>query len=356
VPPIPVGWDGFRAAQPRRGDESRGHSPIIAPVKDPEVQREGRAPLDGRRPLVSIVIPTYNYARYLEEAIESVLAQDYPNVELIVLDDGSTDDTREVLEKYAGRFHWETHENMGEANTLNKGWRMSRGEILAKLSADDVLYPGAVSAAVEALLANPDAVLTYCDFNLIDAGSKVIRRVSAPVLTYRDMVVRFTCPTGPGSFFRRKDFEAAGAWWNGELRKVQDHEFVIKLGLRGRFLKIPRVLAAYRVHDESPTFQEGGERAREIIRVVSDYYGSQPAPPDVLAARNEAFSNAHVLAARAYLAGKEYAKGFVELSRALRLYPKNLTPYTLRLLAYGLFPSARYGLYGLFRRLWDTAR
>jgi hypothetical protein len=170
------------------------------------------------------------------------------------------------------------------------------------------------------------------------------------------MVVRFTCPTGPGSFFKRGDFEAAGAWWNSELRKVNDHDFVIKMGLRGRFVKIPRVLASYRVHDESPTFKEGGERAREVLRVVSEYYESQPAPPDVLAARGEAFSNAHILAARAYFAGNEYVRGLKELVQALRLYPKNLTPYTLRLLAYGLFPRARYGLYGLFRRFWGTAR
>lgn len=70
-------------------------------------------------PLVSIVVPAYNYAHYLSEAIDSVLNQDYPNVELLVLDDGSTDHTRDVLEGYGDRFYWETHENIGEVNTLN---------------------------------------------------------------------------------------------------------------------------------------------------------------------------------------------------------------------------------------------
>lgn len=324
-------------------------------MKESEAQRQGHAPAGGERPLVSVVIPTYNYARYLEEAIESVLAQDYPNVELIVLDDGSTDDTREVLERYAGRFYWETHENMGEANTLNKGWAISKGQILAKLSADDVLYPGAVSASVEALLSNPDAVLTYCDFDYIDSESAVIRRVSAPELSYRDMVVKFVVPVGPGSFFWREAFEATGGW-NGKLRKTNDLDFLIRLGLHGKFLKIPKVLAGFRVHEESQSFREGDARAEEIRRVIHDYFERQPVPPNVLAAKDEAFSNAHILAARASFAGKGYARGLAEVAKAARVCPKNLTPYTFRMLAYGLFPRARYRLYGVFRRLWEPAR
>jgi glycosyltransferase involved in cell wall biosynthesis len=307
-------------------------------------------------PLVSIVIPAYNYARYLEEAVESVLAQDYPNVELLVLDDGSTDNTREVLEKYAGRFYWETQENMGQSNTLNRGWRMAKGEILGYLSADDVLRPNSVSVSVEHLLANPQAVLTYCDFDLIDSNSIVIRRVSAPELSYQDMVVKFVCPScGPGAFFLRSAFEAAGPWWNGGLKQVADIEFMIRLGLQGEFLKIPDVLAGFRVHEESRSFQEGEVRAREILHIISDYFEHQPVPPDVLAARNEALSNAHILAARARFAGGEYAGGLTDLVRGLRLYPRNLTPRTLRLLAYGLFPRARYRLYGMFKRFWGTA-
>ena len=74
-------------------------------------------------PLVSIVIPAYNHAGYLDEAIGSVLNQDYPRVELLVLNDGSTDGTPAVLEKYGRSFYWETQPNMGQAATLNKGWR-----------------------------------------------------------------------------------------------------------------------------------------------------------------------------------------------------------------------------------------
>src|ERR1035438_3997655 len=135
-------------------------------------------------PLVSIVIPAYNYSGYLREAIESVLAQTYRNIELIVIDDGSTDDTRRVLEGYGDRFYWESQENMGQSRTLNKGWGMAKGEILAYLSADDALMPHAVAKSVECLQQNPDAVLSYCNTNFIDLRSRVIRGVTAPEYSY----------------------------------------------------------------------------------------------------------------------------------------------------------------------------
>ena len=156
-----------------------------------------------RNPLVSIVIPAYNLGRYLGEAIESVLSQEYKNIELIVLDDGSTDNTRSVLDKYAGRIYAETQPNIGQAKTLNKGWRMSKGDILGFISADDALLPGAVTKSVACFAAHAEAVLTYCDFKLIDADSRPIRRVRTPEFNYDEMLVEVICPPGPGAFFRR---------------------------------------------------------------------------------------------------------------------------------------------------------
>src|SRR5439155_19151445 len=110
-------------------------------------------------PLVSIVTPAYNQAEYLPETIESVLAQDYPNIEYIVLDDGSTDDTSKVLERYTGRLRWERHENIGQSRSLNKGWSMSRGDLLGYISSDDRLKKDCISRLVAALQAQREAVV-----------------------------------------------------------------------------------------------------------------------------------------------------------------------------------------------------
>src|SRR5437762_6047257 len=102
----------------------------------PASHQPGTVSARGTLPLVSIVVPSYNHGRYLREAVDSIVAQDYPRIELIVIDDGSTDDSPEILRSYGNRFHWERQPNQGQVATLNRGWLMSKGEILAYLSAD----------------------------------------------------------------------------------------------------------------------------------------------------------------------------------------------------------------------------
>lgn len=161
-------------------------------------------------PLVSLVIPAYNHGSFVAEAVRSVLALDHPAIELIVLDDGSTDDTSEVLASLGGGFRWERQPNEGQARTLEKGWRLAQGEVLGYLSADDVLAPSAVRESVAELTKHTGAVAAYCDFNLIDRESRFVRRVATPDFNYREMLLKITCPPGPGAFFRRSAYESAG--------------------------------------------------------------------------------------------------------------------------------------------------
>lgn len=308
-------------------------------------------------PLVSIVIPAYNYADYLDEAIQSVLDQDYSNIELIVLDDGSTDNTRDVLENYRGRFHWETHPNMGHASTLNKGWQMSKGQILAYLNADDVLLPHAVNTSVEHLMANPDVVLVYCDFNLIDPNSAVIRRVKAPEFNYRDMVVKLICPPGPGAFFLRSAFESAGLWDNS-LRMILDYEYWLRLGLEGQFLRIPEVLALLRIHNRAKTFANADESmAEECVRVISAYYRLQRIPTDVRESREEALSTAHIVTARFHFRSGRYRATIENLRKAWYLHPRNfLSVRTWRLAVNALFSRIGHKIWWTVRNLIDPRR
>lgn len=308
------------------------------------------------RPLVSIVIPAYNLAAYLGEAIESVLAQDYPNVELIVLDDGSTDSTRDLLQRYAGRFHFESHANMGQAETLNKGWRIAKGSILSYLAADDILAPHAVSASVEVILQHPDAVMIYGDFDLIDPGSRFIRRVRAPEYDYRSLAVDLVCAPGPGVFLRRAAFEATGPW-NSDLRQIPDFEYWLRLGFQGPFLRIPEVLASYRVHEESQSFARVSEaRAEEMVAVVSAFFASDALPPALAADQPHALSNAHVLTARLHLRAGRIAAGLAHLRAALRLWPANFLRWrTLRLLADAIVNRAGHKVFWQISRLRGIA-
>src|SRR5581483_7621959 len=127
-------------------------------------------------PLVSIVTPCFNSARFLERTIASVLAQDYPALEYLVMDGGSTDETLAILERYRGRLEFQSERDRGPADAVNKGFARSKGEILAWLNADDEYAPGAVSAAVRHLTAHPEVDVVYGEgFWIDEAGAKLDR-------------------------------------------------------------------------------------------------------------------------------------------------------------------------------------
>lgn len=275
-------------------------------------------------PLVSIVVPSYNMAGYVSETIDSILAQDYPAIELIVLDDGSTDETRAVLEKYSGRVYWESQQNMGQVDALTKGWRLAKGEILGFVSADDCLLPGAVTQAVEVLRANPAAVLSYCDFVLIDGQSRVIRTVRAPDYDYDEMVLKFVCPPGPGAFFRRSAYEQAGPL-NKAARVMLDYDYWVRLGLVGPFVRIPQVLAAYRVHETSQTFAGFDEsKAGEPVDIITRLYASGALPERLQARKDEALANAYLVSSQLNFRAGRVRAGFRQLDLARRHHPRAL--------------------------------
>ena len=302
-------------------------------------------------PTVSIVIPAYNADRYLAEAIESVLAQVYPDLELIVIDDGSTDGTASVLEEYAGRLRFERQANSGQAAALNRGWEMARGAILGYLSADDVLYPGAVTAAVAALGDDQPTVMVYPDFDLIGPDSLVIRRVRAKERSLEQMLRRFECLPGPGAFFRRTALERAGGW-DPRLSQLPDLEFWLRLALVGPFRRIPRRLAAFRVHPGSATFGPvSSERAEEPVAVIERLQGCGYFDRFPVWVARQAAAAAQVAAARYHLCSGRAAAALRSLWRAGRLDPLTaVRPRSLHLLAHGVFSRA------VHRARWGLAR
>lgn len=287
--------------------------------------------------IVSVVVPAYNHARFLEQALESVLGQTYPQVELIVLDDGSTDGTAQVLAKYGKRFYWETQPNMGQAATLNKGWSMARGAVLGYLSADDYLHPEAVRRAVDALASDPRVVLVYPDFAHVDEASRELDEIRRPEFRYSAMLLEGTCPPGPGAFFRRSAYAAAGGW-DSRLRRIPDFAYWLKLGLLGPFRRIPEVLAYYRIHAGAQSFSRvDAVRADEIIAVIDSVLADPALPQELRARDSEARSNALLHAARLHFMSGRTRLALARAVEALRADPiAALRPRSHRLLLSGL--------------------
>ena len=276
--------------------------------------------MSGIQPLVSIVIPVYNGLPYLKEAIESVLHQTYSNLELIVLDDGSTDGAREFLQQYKGQFYIESHKNIGQAKTLNKGWELSKGEILGYLSADDILHPEIVEKSVQCLYDNPGIILTYPDNILIDNNSRYIRTYRSPEYNYYKMTINAVCQIGACAFFLRSAFDKLGGW-NAEYRFIPDYEYQLLLASIGDFTHIPLTLAGYRIHEDSTVFGViAYECVDEIKRLMIDYINSTN---DQLLLKNcsKILANATLISVRTHWRSNRLKVGIKNFIAAIALNP-----------------------------------
>ncbi len=271
-------------------------------------------------PLVSIVTPAYNQAEYLADTIESVLAQDYPNIEYIVLDDGSTDSTPEVLNRYNGRVRWERHDNMGQARTLNKGWAMSKGEVIGYLSSDDILYPSAIRKLVEMLEGDDSIVCSFPDSDLIDHQSRVVKKNVCRPFDLGELIVRQECHIGPGALFRRSAFDSVGGW-KPELKLAPDREFWIRLAEHGRLVLCHDILAGYRMHPYSISYKDVSEEVgREYLWVLDQYFGGKSVPPEIALRKSEAYGYAQLVLARNCFRAGRLKRGWEFYKEACRLH------------------------------------
>jgi hypothetical protein len=186
---------------------------------------------------------------------------------------------------------------MGETRTVNKGWEMARGEIVATVNSYDPLLPGAVSTAVTFLQARPEILVAYPDWIKIGPDSTVISHVQVPEYDYLYMLTRHHCIVGPGAFIRRKAFDLAGMR-DPEFRYVADFEYWLRLGLYAQFARIPRTLATHRVHaDSASVSRRGAGMAAEHTRLMQELYSRRDLPLEVQKVRRAAFSSAHRVAA-----------------------------------------------------------
>ncbi len=200
-------------------------------------------------PLVSIVVPTYNRAHLLPQALDSCLGQSYRNIELIVVNDGSSDDTEAVLRRYAegdSRIQFFSKKNEGIADTLNYGHDRARGKYVAWTSDDNLYYPEAIGVMVDYLEGHPDVGLVYADARMIDDEDKVLRIIHAPepdVMAKREFLQA-------AGLYRREVYSTAGGFRRRWVR-CQDFDFYIRAHKQFKAVHIPQVLYDYRWHEMS---------------------------------------------------------------------------------------------------------
>ena len=224
-------------------------------------------------PLVSIVTPSLNQKEFLPAAIESVLRQEYPRLEYLVVDGGSTDGSLEILRSYEGRLRWISEPDTGQANAINKGFRRCSGEIVAWINSDDVLLKGAVEKAVKAFRREPDLGMVYGDGYLIDERGVVKRRfpyTEPPnlwrLVYYSDIILQ-------QAVFMRKSALAEVGYLDETLHWGLDWDLFIRLGKRYRVRYLPEYLACLREYGMTKTYTGGYRRLQELGRVIRRHAG-----------------------------------------------------------------------------------
>lgn len=222
------------------------------------------------QPLVSVITPCYNHAEFVEETIKSVLAQDYPNIEHIVVDGGSTDGSVEIIRKYQDRIaKWVSEPDEGQSDAINKGFRMATGEILAWLNSDDLYFPDAVSTAVRRFRERPDLTLFYGNCVFVSRQGQFVRYFTE-VESYDEFRLR-NCSDyimQPTTFFKRDKLFEVGLL-DETLGFGMDWDLWCRFAKSGCTVHYePKLIAANRAHGSTKTATGSVLRLREIWRIL----------------------------------------------------------------------------------------
>jgi glycosyltransferase involved in cell wall biosynthesis len=218
---------------------------------------------DSSFPLVSVVTPSFQQARFLGACIESVLNQDYSRIDYLVRDGGSTDGSVEVLQGFSDRLRWRSKSDGGQANGINQGLREAKGEIVGYLNSDDVLLPGSVAAAVRVFAERPDVDVVYGRASLIDEAGRVLRPFPTQPFD-REIFIQHCFISQPAAFWRRSLHERFG-YFSSEFDHTLDYEFWIRVMCGGaKFLHVDEEWSYAREHAQAKSQRLRGEIFRQI--------------------------------------------------------------------------------------------
>lgn len=204
-------------------------------------------------PKISVVTPSYNQADYLERTIRSVIEQNYPELEFIIIDGGSTDGSIDVIKKYEKYLtYWVSESDNGQSHAINKGLKMATGDWVAWQNSDDIYYGGAFHAVADAALKHPDVALIIGDMNLIDQDDKLIRDLHFVTPSYGAMVAEGMVLSNQAAFWRRDIHDKIG-WMDETLHTAFDFDWFLRLTKNVKGYAVNKCLGAFRIHSAAKT-------------------------------------------------------------------------------------------------------
>lgn len=240
--------------------------------------------MTAEKPKITIVMPTLNQAKYIEEAIQSILNQEYQNLEYLVFDGGSTDGTLEILKRYEDRLQWWSEKDHGQADAINKGLRKATGEIVGYLNSDDTLEPGSLNKVAQYFIEHPDVDLVYGEGYLMNEDGSGKHRFPATesrfdlwrLIHVWDFILQ-------QSTFWRRGLHSRIGYFNESLHYGLDWDYWIRAGKAVKVGYIPEFLGCLREYDSAKSFSGGFKRIKELYGLTRSHTGKKwPAPSIII--------------------------------------------------------------------------
>jgi glycosyltransferase involved in cell wall biosynthesis len=230
---------------------------------------------------ISIITPSYNQAAFIERTILSVLSQNYPDLEYIIIDGGSTDGTLEILKKYSAKIIWVSEKDNGQSDAINKGLKMATGDVVAYLNSDDTYEAGTFEKVAEFFKNNPDKFWAYGKCRIINEKDEEIRK---SITWYKNLLLKnYSYPkllsenfiSQPATFWRKKMHTELG-YFNKEEHFCMDYEFWLRLGAKYPAGVIPDYLANFRYYASSKSGSVNKKQFQDELRLAKKFGHAHP--------------------------------------------------------------------------------
>lgn len=272
-------------------------------------------------PKVTIITPSFNQAEFLENTIQSVLEQGYPNLEYMIIDGGSTDGSLDIIKKYENRLSWWISEpDCGQSDAINKGLQRASGEIISWLNSDDLHMPGTISVIVNAFKETPDMGLIYGDVLSIDRVGHVFN-----VMRYADWglddLMTFSIIGQAGTFIRREVLNETGLL-DPNFHCLMDHHLWLRIAQVAPMRYLPEAIAAARFHPQAKNLAITEEFGREAYQLVNWMQQQPTLSSRMHRLNNRVLAGAHRFNARYLLDGEMPRQSLASYMRSLRCHPR----------------------------------
>lgn len=245
-------------------------------------------------PKISIITPSYNQGKFIEETIRSVLLQDYPDIEYIIIDGGSSDETIDIIKKYEPWISfWISECDNGQSDAINKGWMMAKGDIIAYLNSDDIFAPDCLNKISNYFIDHPEVDLIYGDAEIIDENSEFIHYFKSLPFDIKKLIFRDMSIPQPTMFFRRKLFEKIG-YLDVSLHYTMDFDFWLRTALKFNIQYIPKNLASMRYHINTKTHTHSEKFSLDEINVLDKLFSTPNLSDDIKKIKNAAYAKVYL--------------------------------------------------------------